>query len=1063
MISLNPGYRLSCSTFILFCLILTKVNSAFSQGEKINFDHITIPGVIRSAQISDIIQDGDGIIWIVGNGLYRYDGFKFTLYKDVEDSDVKLNGKEISTIYYDSVQNRVLVATRNFGLMQYNYASNKITALPKQNDLPVINQLTRTSDGRLWGASINNGIFYGEGDTLKRVHYLPNRWPSCILADNEKLYVGQLATIFVIKDDVIADTIDLAASFKQLPAYTRISALFRDRLNQLWIGTEKQGLFVYDIATNKFKRHFAPIQAPFFSRITRIHEDNAGLIWILTKADGLAVYNQVNDHLTHLFYNPGSATSISGNNCFSLLEDSNGIIWVGAIGDLNKYDRRKINFRHIRNNPLEPASLNDNMVRGVYEDARGTIWIGTDGGFINLYDRAKNSIEYIKVKLPGEELNYVPMYFCERNERTMLVASSLGLLQFDRVTKKFSPFTPLWEITKNKMVRQVILENGVLYILFSGNILTYNLSSGEIKKYGRFGEPRAFNASVMHFNQHKRLWVGVRDGVSYFDSTRNDFIFIPFERKTNRSDSVLTMVLSLQEFNDKIYAGTFNHGLWVIDIQQPDSSKNYTETDGLQNNTIYATLPDSTGNLWVATNGGVVKFDPVTKKAIPFTVSEGLQDEEFNRLAYSVNKNGEMILGGINGINIFHPKDIAIVDNHTAPVITSLVVSDPYTEDYQTTFVKASDNLSLSSDQNHITFNFTVPNYHEPRRFSIYYKLEGVDQQWREVQSDNSASYGNLKPGDYIFAVKAVSLAGDEIKTELAFVITPPLWRTWWFMLLSFVAVAFLVMTIIRSYVRRAQFDKQRLEDLLKIRTREIEHSREELRALNQKKDLIFSILSHDLRSPLTTLKGFLGILIDNSDFLSKDDIKKHAVNIRNSVTNSLDLIDNTLFWSLSQMGNIQYSPSAFQLKPVVEKVIGLYHLTAEKKMIRVSLKCEENIQVHADENMIYVTLRNIVSNAIKFTREGKAVSINCSLNHIYARIEIKDEGIGMSGEYLNKILSMEQPMIKKGTSNEKGTGLGLLLCKNFLEVNKGKLQITSEENIGTTFIVYLPVVNPTT
>jgi signal transduction histidine kinase len=422
-----------------------------------------------------------------------------------------------------------------------------------------------------------------------------------------------------------------------------------------------------------------------------------------------------------------------------------------------------------------------------------------------------------------------------------------------------------------------------------------------------------------------------------------------------------------------------------------------------------------------------------------------------------------MILGGINGINIFHPKDIAIVDNHTAPVITSLVISDPYTEDYQTTFVKASDNLSLSPDQNHITFNFTVPNYHEPRRFSIYYKLQGVDQQWREVQSDNSASYGNLKPGDYIFAVKAVSLGGDEIKTELAFVITPPLWRTWWFMLLSFVAVAFLVMTIIRSYVRRAQFDKQRLEDLLKIRTREIEHSREELRALNQKKDLIFSILSHDLRSPLTTLKGFLGILIDNSDFLSKDDIKKHAVNIRNSVTNSLDLIDNTLFWSLSQMGNIQYSPSAFQLKPVVEKVIGLYQLTAEKKMIRVSLKCEENIQVHADENMIYVTLRNIVSNAIKFTREGKAVSINCSLNHIYARIEIKDEGIGMSGDYLNKILSMEQPMIKKGTSNEKGTGLGLLLCKNFLEMNKGKLQITSEENIGTTFIVYLPVVNPTT
>src|SRR5688500_19988782 len=127
MISPTPGYRLSCSTFIFFCLALLEANSAFAQGEHINFDHLAIPGVIRSAQLSEIIQDKDGVLWIVGNGLYRYDGFKFTLYKDVEDSDVKLNGKEISAIFYDSLEDRILIATRNFGLMQYNYASNTIT------------------------------------------------------------------------------------------------------------------------------------------------------------------------------------------------------------------------------------------------------------------------------------------------------------------------------------------------------------------------------------------------------------------------------------------------------------------------------------------------------------------------------------------------------------------------------------------------------------------------------------------------------------------------------------------------------------------------------------------------------------------------------------------------------------------------------------------------------------------------------------------------------------------------------------------------------------------------
>lgn len=1062
MTSLNPGYRLSCNTLLFFFLIALRTNSAFAQ-EEINFDHLTIPGIVRSSQVSDIIQDKDGVMWIVGSGLYRYDGFKFTLYKDVDASDIKLDGKEITTIFYDSLHNRILIGTRNFGLMQYNYSSNKITPLPGRPRSSVINQFVRTSDGTLWAASLSNGIYYGEGDTLRHADYLPGRWPSSILADGGSLFVSQLSAVLVVKNHTIADTIDLADYGTELPAYTRVSTMFRDKADQLWMGTEKEGIFVYDLASQKFTRHFAPTQSPFFSRINRIYQDREGLVWILTKANGLAVYNPEKDELTHFHHNPASSTSISGDNCFSIHEDLSGIIWVGAIGDLNKYDRRKTNFRHIRNNPLESASLSDNMVRGVYEDSQGKIWIGTDGGFINLYDRSKNSIEYIKVALPGHAVNFVPMYFCELNERTMLVGSSHGLLQLDKNTKKFSPFAPLWEVTRNTMVRQVIRQDGLLYILIGGHVLTYNFSTKETKRYNRFGNAHAFNASVIHFSSDKSFWVGVRDGIAYFDSSRNDFRFIPFEKESARPDSVRIMVLSLHDFNGKMYAGTFNHGLWEIDINQPDRRKNYKEDDGLQSNTIYSTLPDDEGNLWISTNSGIVKFDPETKKTIPFTVSEGLQDEEFNRLAYFINSRGEIILGGINGINIFHPRDIAVVDNRTKPVIVSVVASDPYAEEYQTTFMDARAGLSLEPEQNHVTFNFTVPNYHEPRRFSVLYKLEGVDQKWHEAQFDNTASYGNLKPGDYVFHVKAVGLDGEETSASLPFAIEPPLWKTWWFLLLSFVVVAFMVMTIIRSYIRRAQFDKQRLEDLLKIRTREIEHSREELRALNQKKDLIFSILSHDLRSPLTTLKGFLGILIDNSDFLSKEDIRKHAVNIRNSVTNSLDLIDNTLFWSLSQMGNIQYNPSTFQLKPVLEKVIGLYQLTAQKKMIRVSFKCEENIPVRADENMIYVTLRNIVSNAIKFTREGKAVSVSCNLNHLYARVEIKDEGIGMSAEYLSKVLSMEQPMVKKGTSNEKGTGLGLLLCKNFLEVNKGKLQITSEENVGTTFIVYLPVASSTT
>jgi signal transduction histidine kinase len=262
---------------------------------------------------------------------------------------------------------------------------------------------------------------------------------------------------------------------------------------------------------------------------------------------------------------------------------------------------------------------------------------------------------------------------------------------------------------------------------------------------------------------------------------------------------------------------------------------------------------------------------------------------------------------------------------------------------------------------------------------------------------------------------------------------------------------------VIRKSISKARYDKEQLEKLLRLRTQEIEKSREELANLNQKKDVIFSILSHDLRSPLTTLKGFLSILIENSEYLSKEELKKHATSIRNSVTSSLDLIDNTLFWSLSQTGNIIYTPTHFSLNAMLRKINNLYELTVEKKQVVFSIVCEEEITVYADENMIYVALRNLVSNALKFTSEGKSIIISASLKENEVVIRVKDEGIGMSDSYLQRLLNEEHLQVKMGTSNEKGTGLGIVLCKRFIALNNGSLSIKSVEGEGSEFTLTLP------
>jgi signal transduction histidine kinase/ligand-binding sensor domain-containing protein len=1035
---------------------------------EILFERITIPGTIRSSQVSNIIQDKSGMIWLTGAGLYQYDGFRFRQYRELGSGKEFLTPQDLLFILNDSVSGRILLGTRRFGVVSYTYENDRLTPLPAGENPPIINHLAQTSDGKIWASSYNSGLYFLQQDSLKKLPDPKKLFlhPGSIIASGSKLYIGEIGKILILEENQVKAQIKLSWQGTDLPFYTQVTALYLDRNQKLWIGTEKQGVLVYDLIAEKFIHYFPPSQTPFFNKITQIHQDRDGLVWILTKASGVVVYSPSEGKMMHLTKDPFSVQSISSDNCFSITEDRQGIIWIGATGDLNKYDRKQIKFTHINHNPLSKLSLTDNMVRGVFEDSRGKIWIGTDGGYVNLLDPEKRSIEYLKVKLKNDSSNYVPLHFLEFSDQIMLVGTSLGLLQYDRGTKTFSPYKPLWPITEKRIIRQLLRYKETLYFIYNGVLFIHNLSTGQTELIRNGGNAEAINITAIHLDHQHRLWVGTNMGVSLFNSEKKTFTMIPFKKVPVGVDGSLLLVLSIEQIGDKIYAGTFNSGLWEIDIREIETRlpvpKNYTEKDGLPSNTVYSTLEDDSGNLWLSTNNGLTRFESGTSQFVSFAMSEGVQEQEFNRLAYTKTKNGNMIFGGINGINIFDPADVPAERNNYIPQIISVSAGNPLARDSSS--IRVTDiktKLFFTFDQNFLSIRFFVPNYKQPKRYSLFCKLENFEKEWREVSDENTATYANLQPGSYTFLLKSVVSDGREIIVQLPITVKPPYWKTWWFIFLTFFVVAFLVMTIIRSYIRKAQFDRDRLEQLLKMRTSEIEKSKEELQILNQKKDLIFSILSHDLRSPLTTLKGFLGYIIDHADGLTKEELRKHAVNIRNSVTNSLDLIDNTLFWSLSQMGNIQYTPTNFPLQHLLEKLKGLYQLTADKKRIPLSISCDDDIILQGDENMIYVTLRNLVSNALKFTSEGNPVFMTCVCKEGFAEINVVDRGIGMSQDYLRKILSMDQPMLKKGTSNEKGTGLGLLLCKKFIEMNKGELQITSIENVGTTFTVILPLASP--
>ncbi len=1032
-------------------------------GEPIAFEQVVPPGLIRSAEIHDLVQDKEGLLWVAANGLFAYDGYRFQQYSTLNDS-VSIISQQITSLLYDAWHRRVLIGTRTLGVLAFDYESNRLYKLPSAVGTPIINQLVQDATGTVWIASFNSGLFTLRQDTLHRavVTGYKSIRTSFLLPHKKQLLVGDLRKVYVVENYQVTDSIILQWDDIDFSTLGRVTALCVTRQQKLYIGTERLGVLVYDFPSRTFVHYFKPETAPFFNRINRILEDRNNNIWILTKAGGVVLFNPASGKLTKIIRNPWIPYTLSSDNCNAILEDHTGIIWIAASGALNKYDPAKILFRHITYDPNNPNSLSDKMVRCLYEDTDGTLIIGTDGGFLNFLDPVNASIKRLKITVPGYTRNFMPASIRGFDKDKLIVGTSSGILIFNKSDQTFRYYPSMHKELKELLVRQIEQDEHHLYMIAGGSFWIMNIKTGRWKVYKTFGdtsgENPVFGATAIYVDRYKLIWIGAQGGISLFNSD-SSFTHFAVEKDSRRPDDSYLMILAMKEIDGYLWISTFNYGLWRLRLTQNDQHLQQIERvhiPELNQSTAYCTLPDKEGMIWITSNQGLLKYNPVTGHLLTFLPEQGVQALEFNRLAFLETKKGEFVMGGINGINIFRPEEIKTKVSLPRPVLLH-ASSFRGAENQYYINLRDKKEITLMRDQNFVIFHYIVNDFHTPRHYLIEYLLEGYDPRWIEATS-SEISFTNLKPGTYTLRLRTRVNKNTNESTALHIKIPFPVWQQRWFIITVVVITFGLIISGFRIQASVNRRNKEKLEQLLRERTAQIEKSRAELQALNEKKDFIFSILSHDLRSPLTTLAGFLSILEENVKAFNEQQLAQYARNIRNSVNSALDLIDNTLYWALSQTGSIKQVPGEISVNDILKKIYNLYELTAARKRINLKLEITSNIKAYADENMIYVALRNVVSNAIKFTPEGKSVILSTGLNHQRAMVSVKDEGIGMNSEYVQRVLNQEHVSLKKGTANEKGTGLGLVLCRKFLEMNNGSLEIISAENQGTEFRIYLPL-----
>ncbi len=830
-------------------------------------------------------------------------------------------------------------------------------------------------------------------------------------------------------------------------ANNSIKSILLDKQGNLWYGTFEEGIYRIDTKTNayvNFRNNPADPQSLSENGINCIFEDLAGKIWFGTFGAGISIYNPSGHKFGLIGYNPLNKYSLSSNFIWNIWETNDDFLLIGTNDKgLNMLDLNSGKVEFFDHEPNNEKSLSHSSVRNVYQDSKNRIWIGTDGGGLNLFRPRSRTFTHFK-----------------KNDADSLSISSNSV----RVIKED--------------------QEGRLWV---GTRTGLNLFDPEMHTFKRYlhddqdsnSISNDFVYSAIYQDKNGYLWIGTYGGglnrLDIKSGIFKHFLFDPDNLETI-SDNIVFSIF--EEDSGSLWVGT-NNGLNKFD-PQTGKFQRFGIYDGLPNEVIYGILPGEGDDLWLSTNRGICRFNANTLKVKNFSTKDGLQSNEFNGGAFHRGHSGMLYFGGVYGLNIIDPKLDYVDENKSKMVITSLeilgheVITLPDTSGSNSInkIIKKGEQYFL---QKNISFTDEIILNYKYRFFSIGYAalnspghdnlryqyiLEGLDNTWNDVGNRNFITFANIDPGKYTLKVRSENADGilGIVTDELTIIVTPPFWKTWWFFLIEI----FILITIVGFLYKYLL--KLKTNRLLRIQNEKINQanlklieSENNLKEINVTKDKFFSIIAHDLKNPFSSLLSISQLMTEDYHNLDEEDKEKGIKVVNDSARRIYRLLENLLTWSMTQTDRIIFEPVNFELREVIVENINFHNVLAKEKGVVIDFSIPDKIRSYGDKEMINTVIRNLLSNALKFTPAGKAIKITVTDKSSFWNVSILDEGIGISPENQEKIFRVDTQFKTEGTSGEKGTGLGLIICKEFVERNGGRISLISDDGKGSKFSFSIP------
>ena len=1036
------------SRFVVFWICCAQF-SLFAQQEEIVSRHYSIKDGLPEERVNDIIQDSQGFIWLATHsGLYKFDGYSFTNYRNNPASSNSLGNNRVYNLLEDRRGRLWIGHDDGIDLFDprtekyyFHWADSGANIYPWRVQ---VHRFRERKDGKIWICT-NGGVYVADLETLNigKFTQLPF-WTHDIAETKDGSVVASSLKGVYYLDAKTGDTtrfIHDPGNPKSVSFNYYTSGVKVDKRDRVWVGTDKS-LELFNPHEKSFTHYPTKVD------VNDILENPNGKFWLACD-DGLYAFDSESGKIDKLTNDPYTSSAI---------RDRQGVVWISSEQGFRQL--------HSKNRQFNINHQFGDWIGSIAEDANHDIWIlgGPDPASASLF-KFNPSIgsTYNYGQLPPSDSiknfqdSFYRSLFCDK-KGNMWLASAAELEKYNAENQKF------YNITFNLATipyTGFMDSRGMVWIgdIF-GFIYKFDPTSGRIEEFRVPGD------KVYSFleDSSQNVWVGSSAGLSRYNLKTGKldvFSYTPDDPQSLSSNTVYDLIM---DSDKSIWIGTgrgLNKMIKGTENHVPKFLHWRTTPSGLPNDDVYCIVEGGDRTLWMTCGNMISHFSPKQNSFRNYDNNNGLSGRDFRRVSRLNGKglrsyNGNILFGSADGLVVFHPDSLE--DNKFIPpvVISSFSIRNqavPVTgtdadtltwESPLTESISYTDEIRLTYDQNDFNLEFSALNFVNPERNQYKYKLEPYEKEWIETTASNRfARYTNISPGKYTFRVIGSNNDGawnDEGAT-LMIIIAPPWWQTWW-------AYTLYGLAFVAMFLYWRNYENKRLK---------LKHRAEYLSELDNLKSRFFTNISHEFRTPITLI---LGPLKDMYNGTFKGDQKSVlAVMIRNG-QRLLRLINQLLDLSKLEAGKMTLHTTPIDLVQFIREIASSYESVAADKKIRYFFYPElQELMVYIDQEKIEKVVHNLLSNAFKFTREGGEIILNLKVQEKqWASVSVKDTGIGIPADQLDKIFDRFYQVDSSQTRDYEGSGLGMALAKELVTLHHGKIMVESTEGKGTIVTLWLPL-----